>query len=86
MNAALYVSVALVFAGAILAIVRILRRGELADRAVGFEALTPTLTCGMLIAAVISGEDRYLDLALILGLLSFLTTVTVARYMESRDK
>ncbi len=86
MNAALNLSVVILFTSAVLAAVRAIRSGKLADRAVAFEALTPVLTCGMLIAVALTDEDRFVDLALVLGLLAFLTTITVARYMESRDK
>jgi multicomponent Na+:H+ antiporter subunit F len=80
------VAVALVCMAAMLAAWRAVRGRNLADRAVAFEAITPALTCGMLLAAVITGEDRFIDLALVLGLLAFLTTVTVARYMEGRRR
>ena len=86
MNIVLNVAVALVCTAAVLAAWRAVRGRNLADRAVAFEAITPALTCGMLLAAVITEEDRFLDLALVLGLLAFLTTVTVARYMEGRRR
>jgi multicomponent Na+:H+ antiporter subunit F len=80
------VAVALVCMAGMFAAWRAVRGRNLADRAVAFEAITPALTCGMLLAAVITGEDRFIDLALVLGLLAFLTTVTVARYMEGRRR
>ena len=86
MNIVLNVAVALVCTAAVLAAWRAVRGRNLSDRAVAFEAITPALTCGMLLAAVITDEDRFLDLALVLGLLAFLTTVTVARYMAGRRR
>lgn len=80
------VAVVLVCTAAVLAAWRAVRGRTLADRAVAFEAITPALTCAMLLAAAITGEDRFLDLALVLGLLAFLTTVTAARYMEGRRR
>lgn len=86
MSAAMNLAAAIIGLGVLLGAVRAIRGGRLADRAVAFELMTSALTCGMLLAAVISGEDRYLDLALVLGLLSFVSTVSVARYMESRKR
>ena len=86
MNIALNVSIAILFVSAMLASLRAIRSGKVADRAVAFEALTPTLTCGSLIAVALTGEARFVDMALILRLLAFLTTITVARYMESREQ
>jgi multicomponent Na+:H+ antiporter subunit F len=86
MSIAFNLAIAFVCTAAVLAAWRAMRGRNLADRAVAFEAITPALTCGMLLAAAITGEDRFIDLALVLGLLAFLTTVTVARYMESRHR
>ena len=86
MTAVFNAAVAFVCMAGMFAAWRAVRGRNLADRAVAFEAITPALTCGMLLAAAITGEDRFIDLALVLGLLAFLTTVTVARYMESRHR
>lgn len=86
MSVAFNLAIALVCMAAVLATWRAVFGKNLADRAVAFEAITPTLTCGMLLAAAVTGEDRFIDLALVLGLLAFLTTVTVARYMEGRRR
>lgn len=74
----------LVFAAAATGSVRALRRGSLADRAVAMEVLTPVLTCGLLCMVAVTGDGLALDLTVVLGLLSFLTTVTIARYVERR--
>lgn len=84
MNVAGAVAVVLLFVAAGAASVRALRRGSLADRAVAMEVLTPVLTCGLLCTVAVTGEGLLLDLAVVLGLLSFLTSVTVARYIERR--
>ena len=65
-------------------VVRIVRPGSLGDRAVALDTLTAVITCGLLVAAARSGDGLQLDLALVLGLLGFLTSVTVARFIEAR--
>lgn len=84
MSVAGNIALVLLFVAAVVASARALRRGTLADRAVAMEALTPILVCGLLCAVAITGDSLFLDLVLVLGLLSFLTTVTVARYIERR--
>ena len=37
-----------------------------------------------LAAVAVTGDSLFLDLTVVLGLLAFLTTVTVARYIERR--
>jgi multicomponent Na+:H+ antiporter subunit F len=63
---------------------RAVRRGTIGDRAVAVDALTSLITCGLFVAVAFTGDDLFLDLALVLGLLAFLTSVTVARFIERR--
>ena len=86
MNTVGIVSLVLLFLATVLAAVRALRRGSLADRVVAMDALTPILACGLLCAVAITRDSVFLDLALVLSLLAFLTTVTVARYIERRGR
>lgn len=69
---------------AVLVVVRIVRPGSLGDRAVALDTLTAVITCGLLVAAARDGDGLQLDLAVVLGLLGFLTSVTVARFIEGR--
>jgi multisubunit Na+/H+ antiporter MnhF subunit len=48
------------------------------------DALTAIITCGLLVATAFTGDAWFLDLALVLGLLAFLTSVAVARFIERR--
>jgi multisubunit Na+/H+ antiporter MnhF subunit len=41
--------------------------------------------CGLLVDAARSNDGLRLDLAVVLGLLGFLTSVTVARFIELRE-
>jgi multicomponent Na+:H+ antiporter subunit F len=84
MIAALQVCLGLLLVAAALTVWRAVRRGTVGDRAVAFETMASVITCGLLIGAAISGDGLLLDLALVLGLLGFLTSVTVARFIERR--
>jgi multicomponent Na+:H+ antiporter subunit F len=80
----LVISLSILLAAAALTTSRAIRRGTIGERAVAVEALTAIITCGLLTATALTGDAWFLDLALVLGLLAFLTSVTVARFIERR--
>jgi multicomponent Na+:H+ antiporter subunit F len=84
MNISLTIALGVLLIAAALMSSRALRRGTIGDRAVAIDALTAIITCGLLVATAITGEAWFLDLALVLGLLAFLTSVAVARFIERR--
>jgi multicomponent Na+:H+ antiporter subunit F len=64
------------------ALVRVLRGPSLPDRMVALD-LVAYLAMGFLATyAVLVGQETYVDAALVLGLLAFLGTLAVARYIE----
>ena len=81
-----YVSLALLALAAVLGVVSIVKRASLGDRAVAFDMLTSVITCGLLVGAGVWGEVLNLDLAVILGLLGFIASVTIARFIESSSE
>lgn len=74
----------LVLAG-VLGVARIVRRSTLGDRAIAFDMLTSVLTCSLLVSAGYLRDGLLLDLAIVLGLLGFIASVTIARFIEARD-
>ena len=86
MNFTSIVALSILGLAAALGVWRVLRRGSLGDRAMAFDLLASIVTCGVLVAAAGIGDGILLDLAVLLGLIGFLTSVTVARYVESRSK
>lgn len=84
MKAVEAVALAIFVLAALIAVIRIVRRSTLGDRAVAFDLLTAIMTCALLVAAARSDDGLPLDLALLLGLIGFLTAITVARFIESR--
>lgn len=69
---------------AVLGVLRVVRKSRLSDRAVALDMLSAVITCVLLVAAGRSDDGLQLDLAILLGLLGFLTSVTAARFIESR--
>lgn len=86
MSALTWVVLWILAVAAAVGVLRVIIRGTLGDRAVAFDMLGAVVSCGVLVAVAGDGDGLLLDLAIVLGLLGFLTSVTVARFIESRDK
>jgi multicomponent Na+:H+ antiporter subunit F len=81
---AIYVSFPLLTITVILAFVRLVRGPTLPDRVVALD-LIATLMIGIIaVYAIATDEPVFLDLALVLALISFLGTVAFATYIERR--
>ncbi len=79
---AVYLALALLSLAIFGALVRVLRGPSLPDRMVALD-LVAYLAMGFLgTYAVLADESTYIDAALVLALLAFLGTVSVARYIE----
>jgi multicomponent Na+:H+ antiporter subunit F len=75
-------ALALLGASVLLVLVRLVRGPDLANRVVALDLLS-ILGVGIASsAAVVSGDAVYLDVALILALIAFVSTVAFARYAE----
>ena len=86
MSAAGGILLGVLAAAGVLGVVRVLRPNRLGDRMVAFDLLASIVTCALLVSAAEGRDGLLLDLAVVLGLLGFLTSVTVARYIESRSQ
>lgn len=72
-------------AAGLLAVARIVRsRSSLADRVIGLDLLLVTMGCGIAVFAASEGYRVFYDVVVAASLLGFVTTVTVARFVERR--
>lgn len=79
---AIYIALAVISVSILGALLRVLWGPSLADRIVALD-LVAYLAMGFLASyALLEGEETYIDAALVLGLLAFLGTVAVGRYIE----
>lgn len=79
---AIYVTLGILGLSILASLFRVLRGPSLADRVVALE-LVAFLAMGFITCyAVFADQDTFIDAALVLGLLAFLGTVAVARYIE----
>jgi multicomponent Na+:H+ antiporter subunit F len=85
MNVVAYVSLTLLAVAALVGVASITRRSSLGDRAVAFDMLTSVVTCGLLVGAGVWREVLNLDVAVVLGLLGFIASLTIARFIETRS-
>ena len=69
----------------VLTFVRIVRGPSLADRVVGFDMLAASAIGLITIAAIQYDEPLFIDVALILALMAFLSTVAFAHYLERKE-
>lgn len=86
MSTTSWIALAILSLAAVIGTARVIVKGSLGDRAVAFDMLGAVISCGVLVAVADSGDGLLLDLAIILGMLGFLTSVTVARFIETRNK
>lgn len=82
MTVVAYVSIGMLLAASVLTLIRIVKPGKLEDRAVALDVLTSVIVCGVLVWAARSESGDYLDIALVLAVVGFLSAVTIARFIE----
>lgn len=84
MTAVTWIAGVMLVLAALLAVMRALRRGSLADRAVALDLAVVVALNGLALRAATAGDDAAVDLLLVFGLVGFITVVTVARFIERR--
>jgi len=70
---------------AVLAFVRLLRGPTLPDRVVALDLIGVLIVCITVAIAATTGQQAYLDVAIVIALVSFVGTVAYARYVERED-
>jgi multicomponent Na+:H+ antiporter subunit F len=64
----------------------LVRGPTLPDRVVGLDTVTTLMVAFAAVFSIESGEAAFLDIAIVLALVAFLTTVAFARYVERRGR
>ena len=79
------IALGLLLVALLITVVRLVRGPGLADRILALDLIT-VLGCGFIgTVAVLSGFSLYVDIAIALALVGFLSTVALARYLMSRS-
>lgn len=84
MTVAANVSFGLLTLAAALAVVRLVRGPSLADRIVATDLLITILVLGLAVEAARTNSGAFLSVMLVVAVLGFLGTTTVARFIERR--
>jgi multicomponent Na+:H+ antiporter subunit F len=80
-NAVTAIALGMLAVAAAVCLARAIRRGSIVDRAIALDGVVSAIICGVAVAAVRSGSGILVDIALVGGLLGFLTLSTIARYV-----
>ncbi len=78
----LFVAAILMLAGLLLSLYRFIKGPDITDRVISFDVMTVISICLIAVIAHFAGRIIYLDVALVYGLLSFMSVVVIARYIE----
>ena len=78
----LFIAAVLIFFGIMFGVLRLLLGRTVVDRVVAVDMLTIISISMIALYAHMSGRFIYLDVALVYGVLSFLSVLAVARYLE----
>lgn len=84
MTVVAYICFAMLVLAAALTTLHVARSGNLPDRAIGIDMLVALALNGLAVGVALSKDDIAVSLVLIIGLLAFLGSVTIARYIERR--
>jgi len=84
MNWVVGISLGMLVIAALLTTVHVARSSTLPDKAIGVDMLVALVLNGLAVGAAFTKDDLSVSLVLIIGLLAFLGSVTIARYIERR--
>lgn len=82
LEAAIWLGWAMLAAAFAIGLARLVVGPHLPDRIVALDMLALTAICAALLLALSARTSAYLDLALVMALISFLSTIAFARYVE----
>jgi multicomponent Na+:H+ antiporter subunit F len=67
---------------AVLTFIRLVRGPTLPDRVVAIDLIGVLIVCLLVVVAASTAQQAFLDVAMVLALISFVGTVAYARYIE----
>lgn len=79
------VCIAILALAAVVALARVVRPGtSLADRVIALDLILLIIVMGIAVSAVSTRSSIYFDVLVVVSLLGFVGTITVARFIERR--
>ncbi len=68
-----------------MAIIRVIKGPTAPDRIVGLDTINTIVIVGMVVFGTAFNEIIYIDVAIVYALLSFISTLFIAKYLEGGD-
>ena len=75
-------ALAMLAVAAILTFIRLVKGPTLPDRVIAIDLIGVLLVCLLVVMAGITAQQAFLDVAMVMALISFVGTVAYARYIE----
>lgn len=82
MNITFAVTLTTLAFAAVLAFIRVVRGPTLPDRVIAIDLMGVLMVCLLVVVGASTGEQAFLDVAIVIALISFVGTVAYARYVE----
>jgi len=73
---------AILFLSIVVSIIRVILGPTAPDRVVGLDTINTIVISGMVIFGAINNDIIYIDVAIVYALLSFISTLFIAKYLE----
>ena len=84
MRSVTFLCLTMLATGGLLCIGRLVRPGSLADRVVALDTLLAVVVAAVTVDAAGQRSDAFVDVVLVVALVAFIGTSTVARFMQRR--
>ena len=81
----IYVVLGLLFLSVVMAIIRVVKGPTAPDRIVGLDTINTIVIVGMVIFGFATKSVIYIDVAIVYALLSFISTLFIAKYLEGGE-
>ena len=78
----LLVALTMLATGAVLAFIRLAKGPTLSDRVIAIDLIGVLLVCLLVLMAGVTAQQAFLDVAMVVALISFVGTVAYAQYIE----
>ena len=79
-----YIVFSLIIIGVLFSLIRLIKGPTVFDRVVGVDTANIIITGTIVFIAHLFDNSLYLDIAIVYGILAFLETVIIARYLEAK--
>ena len=81
----IWISLALIAASSLLLMIRLIKGPSVPDRAISLDAIGINLVGITAIISIVLDTSAFLDIILLIGILAFIGTVSIAKFLEKGE-